>query len=59
MLKLALDAEEQHGARVMTWWAGDGAARVLAAEGLALLLERARGARDVRAGRRAARGFAP
>ncbi|WP_426747653.1 aminoglycoside phosphotransferase family protein [Myxococcus faecalis] len=47
MLKLALDAEEQHGARVMTWWAGDGAARVFAAEGHALLLERAEGARSL------------
>ncbi|WP_426732764.1 aminoglycoside phosphotransferase family protein [Myxococcus faecalis] len=47
MLKLALDAEEQQGARVMTWWAGAGAARVLESEGHALLLERAEGARSL------------
>lgn len=44
MLKVARAAEERAGARLMAWWDGDGAARVLAHEGDALLLERARGA---------------
>lgn len=44
MLKLAHAAEERAGARLMAWWAGDGAARVLEMEGDALLLERAMGA---------------
>lgn len=43
MLKIALEAEEQRGARLMTWWQGQGAARVLAQHGNALLLERAVG----------------
>ncbi|MDQ6886085.1 MAG: 3'-kinase [Gemmatimonadota bacterium] len=43
MLKIAVEAEERRGADVMIWWAGDGAARVLAYEGDALLLERALG----------------
>ncbi|QRM35124.1 aminoglycoside phosphotransferase family protein [Microvirga sp. VF16] len=43
MLKVTEDAEEKHGHLLMQWWAGDGAARVLAhAEG-AILLERATG----------------
>ena len=41
MLKIALEAEEQHGNAVMRWWDGNGAARVLAHAGEALLLERA------------------
>jgi streptomycin 6-kinase len=47
MLKVASHAEEQRGARLMAWWAGDGAARVLAREGDALLLERLEGARSL------------
>jgi streptomycin 6-kinase len=41
MLKISFDPEERAGAAVMTWWNGDGAARVFAYEGSALLLERA------------------
>jgi streptomycin 6-kinase len=41
MLKVAVTAEERLGGAVMTWWNGQGAARVLAHEGDALLLERA------------------
>lgn len=41
MLKIAVEAEEKFGALLMSWWAGNGAARVLAHEGDALLMERA------------------
>ena len=44
MLKIAGGPEERDGAALMAWWNGDGAARVLAREGDALLLERAMGA---------------
>jgi streptomycin 6-kinase len=47
MLKIALAAEERRGAAVMRWWRGDGAARVLASAGDALLLERATGDRSL------------
>lgn len=40
MLKVATGSEERAGASVMVWWDGDGAARVLAHEGDAVLLER-------------------
>lgn len=45
MLRLAVDEEERSspGAALMAWWGGDGAARVLARDGDALLLERATG----------------
>jgi streptomycin 6-kinase len=43
MLKLATEAEERFGAMLMDWWGGDGAARVLARDDDALLLERAEG----------------
>ena len=43
MLKVALDAEEACGGALMAWWEGQGAARVLAREGNAILLERATG----------------
>jgi streptomycin 6-kinase len=43
MLKVALEAEEKLGGRLMTWWNGEGAARVLAHTGDAFLLERAVG----------------
>ncbi len=43
MLKIAVEAEEKWGAALMVWWGGDGAVRVLAHEGDALLLKRASG----------------
>lgn len=43
MLKIASEAEERRGGLLMSWWGGEGAARVLAQEGNALLLERATG----------------
>ncbi|SCX45809.1 streptomycin 6-kinase [Variovorax sp. EL159] len=43
MLKVSHEAEEKRGHLLMQWWNGDGAARVLAHEGDALLLERAQG----------------
>ena len=47
MLKVAFNQEEREGAALMTWWNGDGAARVLAHDAEALLLERARGPRSL------------
>lgn len=47
MLKVSRSPEEVRGARLMAWWAGEGAARVLALEGDALLLERAEGSEDL------------
>ncbi|MFM0240896.1 aminoglycoside phosphotransferase family protein [Paraburkholderia phytofirmans] len=41
MLKVAQEPEEKFGARLMLWWDGEGAARVLAHDADALLLERA------------------
>lgn len=41
MLKVAEEEEEKLGGLLMTYWNGDGAARVLAHEGDAMLLERA------------------
>ncbi|MFL5580887.1 MAG: aminoglycoside phosphotransferase family protein, partial [Gemmatimonadaceae bacterium] len=49
MLKIATAEEERRGAQVMAWWCGDGAARVLAHEGGALLMERATGGRALAA----------
>ncbi len=49
MLKVALAQEEREGAHLMAWYAGRGAARVIAHEGEALLLERAMGARSLTA----------
>ena len=43
MLKLSLEEDERFGGAVMEWWSGHGAARVLAREEHALLLERATG----------------
>ena len=43
MLKIAGHEEEIRGGALMDWWAGDGAARVLAREGEAVLLERLAG----------------
>lgn len=47
MLKVALDTDEQFGNRLMTWWDGEGAARVLAHHEEGLLLERAMGRRSL------------
>jgi streptomycin 6-kinase len=47
MLKVAIEAEEKFGGVLMTWWDGRGAARVLAADGDAILLERAQGRRSL------------
>ncbi|RYX85122.1 hypothetical protein EON83_07360 [bacterium] len=43
MLKIAIEPEERFGGALMVWWDGQGAARVLAHEGAALLMERAQG----------------
>ena len=43
MLKLAIEAEERFGVILMDWWDGDGAARVLARDDDAILLQRAEG----------------
>jgi streptomycin 6-kinase len=43
MLKVALEAEEKFGGLLMEYWGGEGAAKVLAQKGDALLLERAEG----------------
>jgi streptomycin 6-kinase len=48
MLKIAHADEERRGVALMRWWDGDGAARVLAHDGDALLLERATGPRSLR-----------
>jgi streptomycin 6-kinase len=45
MLKVARSDEERRGAGLMSWWDGNGAARVLAHHGDAILLERATGRR--------------
>lgn len=47
MLKIAVDAEEKFGNLLMTWWDGDGSARVYAHHGDGLLLERAMGKRSL------------
>jgi streptomycin 6-kinase len=49
MLKIAREEEERRGGRLMAWWDGDGAARVLAYDDHALLLERATGSRRLAA----------
>ena len=46
-LKLAKDAEEKRGGTVMAWYAGGGAAEVLAFDGDAVLLERLDGSRSL------------
>jgi streptomycin 6-kinase len=43
MLKLSHDPEERRGGALMVWWNGEGAARVLARDAHAVLLERATG----------------
>lgn len=47
ILKLPQEAEEKLGGILMVWWGGDGAARVLAHDDGALLLERAIGTRSL------------
>ncbi len=47
MLKITDVPEEKRGGGLMEWWGGDGAARVLARDGAALLLERAGGTRSL------------
>jgi len=42
MLKIARTREEQRGASILQWYAGEGAVRVLEIDGSALLLERVR-----------------
>jgi streptomycin 6-kinase len=49
MLKVAREEEERRGGRLMAWWDGDGAARVLAEDEHALLLERVAGPRSLAA----------
>ena len=49
MLKISEAEEEIFGGLLMEWWDGRGAARVLAREGGALLLERAEGTRSLAA----------
>jgi streptomycin 6-kinase len=53
MLKVATETEEKFGGVLMRWWDGQGAARVLAADADALLLERAEGRRSLSAMARA------
>lgn len=47
MLKVPLADEERVGGVLMSWWNGDGAARVMARDRDAILLERAEGARSL------------
>jgi streptomycin 6-kinase len=47
MLKLFKHPEDRRGAETMAWWAGEGAARVLAHDPEALLLERLEGPRSL------------
>ena len=49
ILKMSHAPEEIAGARTMQYWGGQGAARVLALDGEALLLERLTGSRDLTA----------
>jgi streptomycin 6-kinase len=49
MLKIAVEPDERAGADLMAWWAGQGAARVLALDDAALLLERGTGVRSLAA----------
>ena len=58
MLKIATIEEEVHGAHLMAWYGGDGAARVLAHDGPGLLLERLGGQRSLLDMERSRRGDA-
>ncbi len=55
MLKIAVDPEGRIGGALMAWWAGQGAAAVLAHDADAVLLERAQGASSLSAMARAGR----
>ena len=55
MLKVAFNAEERAGGAFMAWWAGQGAAAVLAHDAEAVLLERAQGASSLSVMARAGR----
>jgi len=48
-LKISTNEEERGGGRVLAWWDGKGAARVLAIDGDAVLMERALGDRSLAA----------
>ena len=56
MLKVTDDADERHGHLLMRWWAADGAARVLACDDGAVLLERATGSGSLVTSRRGRSG---
>lgn len=47
MLKVSQQPEEQAGSLLMAWWAGEGAAPVLAQDGEALLMVRAQGSNSL------------
>lgn len=47
MLKLSSQPDQQRGAALMEWWAGDGAAEVFARDNNAVLIERATGTRSL------------
>ncbi len=49
MLKVSVEEDERQGGVLMTWWNGRGAARVLAHDDHAILLERATGTRSLAA----------
>jgi streptomycin 6-kinase len=49
MLKIAREEDERRGGALMAWWGGDGAARVLAHDDPAILLERLDGGRSLAA----------
>jgi streptomycin 6-kinase len=49
MLKLSVEEEERLGGVLLEWWDGDGAARVLARDDTALLMERAMGSNSLAA----------
>lgn len=49
ILKIARESEERRGGRLMAWWQGEGAARVLAEDDGVLLLERVTGPRSLAA----------
>nr|WP_137390657.1 APH(6)-I family aminoglycoside O-phosphotransferase [Rhodoligotrophos defluvii] len=55
MLKVARIPDEHSGYRLMTWWDGEGAAKIFACSTDALLMERAAGGRDLAALARAGR----
>ena len=57
MLKVATVPEEERGAEILAWWGGVGAARVLALEGEAMLMEMVRLTREaMRRAKQSSRG---